>query len=140
MPSFNSSLILSITVICTVNGFASSSADQEPINYSSKDVNDPAARLERRLNNGEVTLAHDDKNGYLAALLKYLEIPVSSQTLVYSKTSFQRHHIWPDAPRALYFNDHTYVGWVKGGDVIEIASMDPQKGANFYTLSQKSGE
>jgi hypothetical protein len=119
---------------------ASSTADEEPINYSSKLVNDPIARLEKKIANNEVTLKQSPKGGYLASLLELLSVSTSSQTLVFSKTSFQRHHIWPDAPRALYFNNDLYIGWVKGGDVLEIASLDPQKGAIFYTLSQRPDE
>src|SRR5579872_2893545 len=64
--------------------------EQEPILYSAPEVNDPVARLQKRLDQGEVKLAHDDRNGYLRSVLELLEIPMSSQTLVFSKTSFQR--------------------------------------------------
>jgi hypothetical protein len=40
----------------------------------------------------------------------------------------------------LYFNDEAYMGWVQGGDVIELSAVDPQLGAVFYTLSQKSAD
>ena len=45
-------------------------------------------------------------------VLTALEVPVSSQMLVFSKTSFQYLHISPEHPRALYFNDDVYVGSV----------------------------
>ena len=37
--------------------------------------------------------------------LKALDIPVSSQTLVFSENSLQRSHINKATPRAIYFND-----------------------------------
>lgn len=63
-------------------------------------------------------------------------MPVSSQTLVFSKSSFQLNQISPESPRAVYFNDDTYVGWVNHGEFIEIAHVDPKKGPAFYTIDQ----
>ena len=111
--------------------------ERDPINYLTAPVNDPVARLAKRLESGQLKLTYDPKTGYLPALLKELKIPVSSQTLVFSKTSFQRELIGPDRPRALYFNDDVYVGYVRGGEVLEITSTDPRNGSVFYTLGQK---
>jgi hypothetical protein len=115
---------------------AQSAYEQAPINYLTAPCDDPVARLAARIERTEVRLDADPKTGYLPSLLKHLDIPVSSQTLVFSKTSFQREAISPATPRALYFDDATYVGWVKGGDVLELASVDPQLGTVFYTLAQ----
>lgn len=82
-------------------------------------------------------LRYEPQHGYLLSLLKGLKIPVSSQTLVFSKTSFQAPMIFPHAPRAIFFNDDTYVGWVKGADYLEISTADPQLGAVFYVLEQE---
>ena len=41
--------------------------------------------------------------------------------------------------RALYFTDDVFVGWVPGGDVLEIASVDPRQGVVFYTMDQEAG-
>jgi hypothetical protein len=111
--------------------------ERAPVHYLTAAVNDPVARLAKRIESGEIRLAYDAKTGYLPALLEALKIPVSSQTLVFSKTSFQRELIGPDRPRALYFNDDVYVGYVRGGDVIEITSTDPVNGPVFYTVAQK---
>jgi hypothetical protein len=111
--------------------------ERAPVNYLTVAMNDPVARLAKRIESGEIRLGYDAKTGYLPAVLGALKIPVSSQTLVFSKTSFQRELIGPDRPRALYFNDDVYVGYVKGGDVIEITSTDPVNGPVFYTVSQK---
>src|SRR5690242_10080847 len=81
-----------------------------PINYRSSDVGDPVAKLEKQLETGEVTLTYDDDQGYLRSVLALLKVPVISQTLVFSKTSFQYPKIGPEHPRALYYNDDVYVG------------------------------
>jgi peroxiredoxin len=110
----------------------------EPINYLSDRVNDPVARLQQRIDQGAVALEFSPKNGYLESVLKYLQVPVSPQTLVFSKTSFQYKKISPSTPRALYFNDNVYVGWVPNGHSLEIASFDPSQGAIFYLLDQQA--
>src|SRR5688572_22074249 len=104
--------IFVFAVLALVAGGASRAAaqstevyDQEPIRYSTAPATDAVANLQARIDKGEVKVAHDDRRGYLDALLKELNIPVSSQTLVFSKTSFQRSKISPRQPRALYFND-----------------------------------
>lgn len=97
---------------------------------------DPIARLQAQLDAGTVTLAHDSVLGYLPALLEQLDIPTSSQTLVFSRTSLQTDKITPWSPRALYFNDDVYVGYVLESHFLEIGAVDPVKGGVFYTLSQ----
>jgi hypothetical protein len=37
-------------------------------------------------------------------------------------------------PRAIYFNDDTYVGWVNGSSLMEISTADPKLGTAFYTV------
>jgi len=109
---------------------------EEPINYRAE-VDDPVARLQRRLERGEATLRHDERHGYLPSVLEQLRIPVSSQTLVFSKTSFQYRQITPQTPRALYFNDDVYVGQVRSGKVLEFVSFDARQGAIFYILNEQ---
>jgi len=111
--------------------------ETEPINYDTAAVHDRVAKLQSLLDEGRVTLRYDAKHGYLPAVLKHLGVPVSSQMLVFSKTSFQLRQISPQTPRAVYFSDDVYVGWVQDGDVVEIASVDPQQGTIFYGLSQQ---
>jgi len=101
---------------------------------------DPIARLQARLNAGDITLAHDSAHGYLPALLRALDIPISSQGFVFSRTSLQTDKITPWSPRALYFNDDVYIGFVQESAFLEIASMHPTRGAVFYTLSQEARE
>lgn len=106
------------------------------IGYRDAVSNDPVAHLQNQLDSGEVRLEYRGDGGYLQSVLKLLNIPVSSQGLVFSKTSFQSPRIFPRNPRAIYFNDDVYVGWVRGGDVLEVAAVDPQMGGVFYRLDQ----
>ena len=98
------------------------------------------SRLNKRLGNGDADLQFDDKHGYLSSVLENLKVPVSSQGLVFSKTSLQIQRITPSRPRAIYFNDDVYIGWVQNGDVIEIAATDANQGPTFYTLRQRKSE
>ncbi len=106
------------------------------IRYASTPPADPVARLQERLDAGLATLRYDDRWGYLPAVLDALQIPRSSQGLVFSKTSLQLVQISPGAPRALYFNDEVYVGAVQGGRLMEVAAVDPAIGPVFYSLQQ----
>jgi hypothetical protein len=69
-------------------------------------------------------------------VLDALNVPVESQVLVFSKTSFQASRIGPKNPRAIYFDDTVSVGWVRGGEVLEFVGQDPRQGSVFYTLPQ----
>ncbi len=115
---------------------AQSDKNQSPINYESSDPNDRVAVLKKQLEQGEIKLAWDEKHGWLPSLLDALEISPSSQTLVFSKTSKQHRKIKPSSPRAIYFNDNVYLGFVRNGDFVEVAAVDPTQGAIFYTVDQ----
>jgi hypothetical protein len=41
-------------------------------------------------------------------------------------------------PRAIYFNDDTYVAWVPSAANLEIASIDPVLGPVFHTVDQRA--
>ncbi len=110
--------------------------DHDAIRYTKGPVNDPVARLQQRIDSGAVKLRYEDEFGYLRSVLKELDIPLSSQVLVFSKTSFQAPRIAPRTPRALYFRDNIAVGFVRTGDVLEFAALDPNQGVMFYTLDQ----
>lgn len=110
--------------------------DREPILYAKSKSGDRVAQLIERLERGATRLDYEPRIGYLRSLLKELNVPESSQTLVFSKTSLQRHRIGPATPRALYFNDDTYVGFCRQGEVLELSAVDPQLGAVFYTLQR----
>jgi hypothetical protein len=111
--------------------------DRDPINYSTADAHNVVERLQQRLDDGQATLSHEEGHGYLRSLLRELKVPQSSQMLVFSKTSLQRHRINPRTPRAIYFGDDAYVGSCQKGDILEVTAVDPQLGSVFYSLSQK---
>lgn len=111
-----------------------------PIEYSKGTPDDCIADLQGKLDRGELRLNFDPKFGYLPDLLKSLEVPVESQTLVFSKTSLQRSRISPKTPRAIYFGDDVYVGYCQKGSVLEISAVDPNLGTVFYSLDQKPAE
>ena len=108
-----------------------------PIFYRSQNLSDPVAILQKRLDRGEATLRYEPQHGYLRSVLEALRIPVSSQTLVFSKTSFQFPQITPATPRALYYNDDVYVGQVHSSKFLEFVSFDPTQGAIFYILDER---
>jgi hypothetical protein len=114
--------------------------ERPPIEYSKATPENRVSELARRIEAGECQLAFDEDRGYLASLLSALDVPVESQTLVFSKTSLQRQRISPKRPRAVYFNDDVYVGFCQSGEVLEISVADPKLGAVFYTLDQKESE
>jgi hypothetical protein len=96
---------------------------------------DGILRLSAKLASGESKLdTASGHNGYLASLLKNLDIHQDSQVLVFSKTSFQAAKISTHAPRAIYFNDNMAVGSVQEGDVFEVITLSPREGVIFYTL------
>ncbi|HJZ91531.1 MAG TPA: hypothetical protein VKE40_11710 [Gemmataceae bacterium] len=111
--------------------------DQPPINYSTGRPDNIVTLLQKRMDAGELELAFTDEHGYLPAVLKELKVPVSSQMLVFSKTSMQRDRISPRTPRAVYFNDEVYLGFCRLGEVMEVAVPDAKLGTVFYTLNQE---
>jgi len=112
--------------------------DHAAIDYDNRPQDDAITRLQQRLDKGEVKLAYEaDHGGYLGSLLKALQVNVDSQMLVFSKTSFQASKISRKAPRALYFNDDVELGFVHGGDVLEIIAFDRKQGVNFYTMDME---
>ena len=113
---------------------------EPPINYRSNDLSDPVTQLQHRLEAGKASLTFEPEHGYLRSVLRLLQVPVESQTLVFSKTSFQYPKISPEHPRALYFNDDVYVGSVHDGKAIEIVSFDPMQGAIYYLLDEHQVE
>lgn len=108
-----------------------------PLNYLTTEDNNRVSRLIEQVRSKELELQHTREHGYLPSLLAALDIPQSSQTLVFSETSLQVQYISRRNPRAIYFNDDTYVGWVRGSSLLEISTADPKLGAAFYTVDMK---
>jgi hypothetical protein len=113
-------------------------ADYPAIDYSKTATRNAIARLQSRLEKNEIRLEFRQPRGYLDSVLGALGIDPSSQTLVYSKTSLQFSLISAARPRAIYFNDETYVAWIPGTAFLEIATMDGELGPVFYALSNES--
>lgn len=103
----------------------------EPHRYFQRTPRDRFSRLIPDLAEGRVPLDRSSERALVRSLLKALDIPESSQLLVFSNTSLQLSLIHPGNPRALYFSDELYLGHVPGGK-IEVATIDPDLGAVFY--------
>jgi hypothetical protein len=112
--------LLAMLLVTALRARAEDDFERPPISYSETTPDNAVERLQRRLDAGEVQLDFDDRCGYLRSVLDALHVPLSSQTLVFSKTSLQQHRIRPSNPRALYFNDDVYIGYVRSGDVVEV--------------------
>ncbi|HZM01579.1 MAG TPA: hypothetical protein VFC44_01025 [Candidatus Saccharimonadales bacterium] len=106
-----------------------------PINYSDAKPEEVVTRLEAGIITGKVKLAGTDRQ-VVQTLLRLLHVPIASQLLVFSKTSFQKDIISPDHPRALYYTDNCYVGWVPGG-LVEVVAIDPKLGPIFYSFDPR---
>ncbi len=107
------------------------------IDYSGAATHNDVAQLQTEIASGKVKLQFSPPRGYLDSLLQALHISPTSQTLVFSKTSLQTTIISPATPRAIYFNDDTYIAWISGTPQIEINTMDSALGPVFYTLDER---
>lgn len=128
---------ITLTMFAANGALAQFDGEGDPIHYETAVTDEPASRLAAELTAGTLQLQPDERQGYLTALLRAFEIPVSSQVLVFSKTSFQRDRIAPETPRAIYFNDDVYVGWVPGSDLLEVTAFDAEIGPVFYAVDGK---
>lgn len=104
--------------------------------YETRAVNDRFSRFLGEWEAGQkAQLDVSSDQAFLRSLLKELEVPVSSQMLVFTATSLQKGLISARNPRAIYFNDDTYVGFVPRGR-IEVISLDPELGGIFYIFDR----
>ena len=128
---------LSLAVLCA----AIASADEKtvpaidykapPHSYWERELQDVFSALVKKMGSAEVKLDTSDERSFARSVLAALDVPVSSQLLVYSATSMQSERINARNPRALYFNEDVYVGVVPGG-VIEVISIDPELGGVYH--------
>jgi hypothetical protein len=114
------------------------SSDDPAIQYSTATPNNVVVDVNRKLQSGELQFAYDSKSGYLQSALAALQLPIDSQLLVFSRTSLQGKRIGEQNPRSLFFNDRVALGWVRGGDLLEVAAHDQTNGIVFYSLEQKA--
>lgn len=132
--------LLVLAAIGAAPALAQQDIEREPIRYSEATPRNVVAELQGALSDGTSRLEYRSGEGYLRSVLKALEIPESSQVLVFSKTSLQRERISPKTPRAIYFNDDVMVGYCLRGYVMELSASDDALGTAFYTLDQKREE
>lgn len=130
----------SVLVSAQRGGMFQGRADDSAINYLTGGLDNVVESLNRRLATGEAQLSFEGRGGYLGSALAALDIQVDSQLLVFSPTSLQARRITPQNPRALFFADRVALGWVRDGDVLEVAAHDRTQGIVFYVLDQKPAE
>ena len=128
-------LVIPVLTLALLRMRGETPAAQEP-----DPLPEAVANLQRKIDNGSAKLEFEEPQGYLVSLLKNLDIPVSSQALAFSKSSAQLFLISPETPRAVYFNDDVYVGYVQGAPHMEVASVAPVTGPVFYTLDQVASD
>jgi hypothetical protein len=129
-------------IACLIGAGGGRAADTQPgiynplHEYNTRPVDDRFTRFLAAWDAGQTP--NIDLSGdlpFLRSLLKELEVPVSSQMLVFTATSLQKGLISARNPRALYFNDDTYVGFVPRGR-IEVISLDPTLGGIFFIFDR----
>lgn len=114
--------------------------ERAPIRYSETAAQDSLAGLAEKLKAGLKPTLESGRLDALKYVLDYLDIPEESQVLVFSKTSLQNDRISPRTPRAIYFSENAYVGYVLGG-AIEAIVQDQFLGPVFYVIEQdQAGE
>ena len=111
--------------------------ERDPIRYSRAASKTRVDSLGTSIDEGRQVLSFTKANGYLGGLLQSLDISTATQVLVFSKSSAQRDHIGPRNPRAIYFNDDVYVGYIPGAPSLELTASDSRLGTVFYTLDQR---
>src|SRR5436190_7280273 len=116
------------------------SPDDPAIKYSTAPVNNVVVDVNKKLQDGALQFTFDSRSGYLRSALEAFQLPLDSQLLVFSRVSLQGKRISEQNPRALYFNDRLALGWVRGGDLLEVAAYDETQGIVFYTLDQRPDE
>lgn len=133
------SLTFSFLIVCSHFPGHSMAVDLDnpPINYWEGQPSDRFTQLIEQIQNGSIQYKGKTTQESLKNLLKLLDVPIESQVLVFSKTSAQISRIDPTRPRAIYFSDDCYVGWVQGGQV-EILIYDNLKGGLLYLFDINS--
>ena len=112
--------------------------EKAPHNYWQRPPTDRFTKMKAALEAGRVPLDRSSEKAFVVSLLKALDISPATQTLVFSTTSLQLSRISPRNPRALYFNEDVYVGWVPGGQ-LEVAGIDPAIGGVYYIFDIPRG-
>ncbi len=133
------------SVLVSISSLASAfdpAYENAPVFYSETEPDSDLTRLFARIDKGEKLLTGENDKELVHQFLDLMKVPRESQVLVFSKTSAQNSRISPHTPRAIYFSDDTYIGWVQGGH-FEVASLDPKLGVVFHLVNligKKKGE
>src|SRR5688572_29887782 len=128
------------SLVAQRGGMFLGSANDPAIAYATAPLKNAVVDVNQKLQAGAIKLEYDGRGGYLQSALAALDIAVDSQVLVFSRTSLQAKRINQANPRALFFNDRVALGWVRDGEVIEVAAHDAREGIVFYELDQKPAE
>lgn len=109
---------------------------EDPIHkYFEKNPKDIFSEFKILIESGKsCTKRFSDDLSNLKYLLDEFNISHKSQILVFSNTSLQLSKISPSTPRAIFFSDDIYFGYVPNGK-IEIIGIDPEIGAIPYIFS-----
>ena len=129
-------LVATSVVRAQRGGMFRGSIEDPGIAYSKGPLDNPVAGLNARLASGTVQLEFKGRSGYLQTVLDALQIHSDSQVLVFSPNSLQAKRITQTNPRALFFNERVALGWVRDGELLEVAAHDTTQGVAFYTLEQ----
>lgn len=127
-------LMLPMAVLGQTEAVTYQDFDRPPHDYWNKPLKDRFTRLKQDLETGRLPLDRSSEKAFLQSLLKALHVPASSQMLLFSTTSLQLGLINPGNPRAIYFSEDIYLGYIPGGK-IEVISLDPELGGIFYIFN-----
>ena len=128
--------VLGVAVMSAQSSNVWVSRDHPAIQYSKRPPATRSSGSTSRSRRATIALTFDaPPRAYLASMLKALDIPASSQTLVFSENSLQRSHISQRTPRAIYFNDTVAVAWAKGAETIEATALDSTQGVHLRSDS-----
>ena len=130
--------LAAVVAVPFAHGQAFNDFPLSPHDYYDRDPTDPMSRLLARVEAGEEDLGSLTGLPLVRRLLKEFDVPASSQVLVFSQTSLQRSLIEPANPRAMWFDEETYLAWMPGGKV-EIISFDPALGGRFFIEEPPEG-
>ena len=128
---------ISVSITAQRSGAFRGSTEDPAIRYSTAPLNNAVLEANKRIQDGSIRLTFEGRSGFLRSALEALQIPVDSQLLVFSRASLQGKLINEQNPRALFFNDRVALGWVRGGEIIEVAAHDETAGVVYYTLQQR---
>ncbi|QDV09162.1 hypothetical protein Poly30_47190 [Planctomycetes bacterium Poly30] len=126
------------SILSLALGFQEPAWAEPPISYGVRAASDVVSQLDAEIAAGERTFRPGGEPLDLEALLDALQIPIASQVTIFSSPSLQARRITPRHPRALYFNDEVYLGFVPGGNLIEVMAIDPHEGITFYSMDRKA--